>query len=641
MRPAINQAKSGSGPTSVARETGRNATIATRTSPARYQRSPRDMGKKDDGTRAIKSWNALGSMANAKCQMPNDRGNQTARARNRLGGIVHRCHTPQMTPVSGIWHLAFGIWHLPLHLRRVSWLATHWIVLLLLAAYGAMLVWHAREGRRGTRGVADYYVGGRRMGGIALGLSFFATYSSTNSFVGFAGQSYSYGAPWLLLAPMVVVFCVIAWTAIAPRLRRFTAELGSLTIPDFIGFRFDSRTARVLAAAIVIFSSFFYLTAVFKGIGTMLATFLAVDYTLAIWLFFLIVMAYTAVGGFISVVKTDAVQGIVMLGAAVLLFGGTITAAGGLGAVAQVREAASTAHLFSWDAAMPFAVLIGIIVAGTMKLMVEPRQLSRFYALRDAAAVRHGFWVATLSFLVVYALLVPIGLYAHLLLPEAVADSDRDRPAAADRPEHLSPGCERVHAGGARGGRDVVGRQRAAGDGGDVPPRPGGAGAAGADRAGGGPRDGRLRRELRVRDRAHRAGSAGRDRRDDVVFGLPLRGLLLPAPGLRPVLAPRRRPRGARGDGRRPRDAGDLDAARPRAGARAVPVDGGLDTRLPGLRGGIAGPGRSAAAVRNWSGQSPQPRCLRAHGLAGAKRSEDPKVAADRARCTRTAPQAR
>jgi SSS family transporter len=321
----------------------------------------------------------------------------------------------------------------------MPWLAQHWIVLVLLAAYGAMLVWHAREGHRGTRGVADYYVGGRRMGGVALGLSFFATYSSTNSFVGFAGQSYSYGAPWLLLAPIVVIFCVIAWTAIAPRLRRFTAELGSLTIPDFIGFRFDSRAARVLAAAIVIFSSFFYLTAVFKGIGTMLAAFLAVDYTLAIWLFFVIVMAYTAVGGFISVVKTDAVQGVVMLGAAVLLFGGTITAAGGIGAIAEVREAAATSHLFSWNAAMPFAVLLGIIISGTMKLMVEPRQLSRFYALRDGTAVRQGFWVATLCFLVVYALLVPIGLYAHLLVPEAVNDSDRVVPLLLTNPDIFHP----------------------------------------------------------------------------------------------------------------------------------------------------------------------------------------------------------
>jgi SSS family transporter len=321
----------------------------------------------------------------------------------------------------------------------MTWLGEHAIVLVLLLAYTSMLVVHAWQGRRSTRGVADYYVGGRNIGGIALGLSFFATYSSTNSFVGFAGQAYSYGAPWLLLAPMIVAFCVIAWTVLAPRLRRFSEELGSLTIPDFIGFRFGSTSARVLAATIVIFSSFFYLTAVFKGAGTTLAAFLDVDYTLAIWLFFLIVMTYTAVGGFISVVKTDVVQALVMIVGAVLLFRGAVGAAGGLGALDVMRGAPATRHLFSWDAAMPFGVLLGIITAGTIKLIVEPRQLSRFYGLRDAGAVRHGFITATLAFLFVYALLVPIGLYARVILPEGVAHTDNIVPALLTNPAFFHP----------------------------------------------------------------------------------------------------------------------------------------------------------------------------------------------------------
>ena len=74
-----------------------------------------------------------------------------------------------------------------------------------------------------------------------------------------------------------------------------------------------------------------------------------------------------------------------------------------------------------------------------MKLMVEPRQLSRFYALRDAAAVRHGFWVATGSFLVVYALLVPIGLYARAILPGDLADADRVVPLLLNDPAIFHP----------------------------------------------------------------------------------------------------------------------------------------------------------------------------------------------------------
>ena len=270
------------------------------------------------------------------------------------------------------------------------------------------------------------------MGGIVLGLSFFATYSSTNSFVGFSGQAYSYGASWLLLAPAAVVFSLLAWMFVAPRLRAFTEQLDSVTVPDFIGFRFDSTAARFTAALIVLFASFLYMTAIFKGIGNLLEVFLDIPYAAAIFIVLIVVMLYTAVGGFISVVRTDAVQGVVMAIAALLLFGGTISAAGGLGAIADLRASAETADLFRWDTAMPFPVLVGIIMAGTMKFLVEPRQLSRFYALKDERARKQGLWISTLTFLLVYAMLLPIGLYAHAAIPGALTETDLVVPTLLD-----------------------------------------------------------------------------------------------------------------------------------------------------------------------------------------------------------------
>jgi SSS family transporter len=306
----------------------------------------------------------------------------------------------------------------------MTWLQEHWIALTLLGLYGLMLLRHAIEGRRETEGRTDFYVGGRSMGGVLIGLSFFATYSSTNSFVGFAGQAYSYGAAWLLLAPAVVIFCFASWLWIAPRLRAFTGEVDSVTLADYIGFRFESTPARTLAAVLVIFSSFLYMTAVFKGIGNLLEIFLDMPYILAIIIVFVVVMGYTAVGGFISVVKTDAVQGVVMVAAGILLFWGTVNAAGGLDALELVKAAPESAGLFRWDAAMPFPVLIGIVVAGTLKFIVDPRQLSRFYALADQRAVRRGLWVSTGAFLLVYSMILPIGLYAHAILGSGMPESD-------------------------------------------------------------------------------------------------------------------------------------------------------------------------------------------------------------------------
>ena len=301
---------------------------------------------------------------------------------------------------------------------------TYWMVHLLLAVYTVLLAYHAWYGNRETKGVTDYYVGGRSMGGLAIGLSFFATYSSTNSFVGFSGQAYEWGIAWLLLVPVIVGMCVIAWTVVAPRLRVFTEALGSLTIPDFIGFRFESRTARVAAAFIVIFASFFYMTAVFKGIGNLLEAFLDIPYRSAIVIVFFIVMTYTVLGGFISVVKTDAVQGVIMALAALLLFLGTAQAAGGVGAWTAVRDAPETAGLFRWGDSVAVPVVLGVLFAGTVKLAVEPRQLSRFYALKSQEALKLGFKVSVVAFAAVYAVLIPVGIYARRIIPSGVEDTD-------------------------------------------------------------------------------------------------------------------------------------------------------------------------------------------------------------------------
>ena len=169
-------------------------------------------------------------------------------------------------------------------------LREYWMVHSLLVLYTVMLAHHAWTGKRKTKGLADYYVGGRNMGGWIIGLSFFATYASTNSFVGFSGQTYDWGLPWMLFIPTSIALSLFAWLVIAPRLRSFTSAMDSLTIPDFIGFRFDSTIARVFAALIVMAASFFYMTAVFKGIGNLLEVFLEIPYKVSIVIVFFIVI---------------------------------------------------------------------------------------------------------------------------------------------------------------------------------------------------------------------------------------------------------------------------------------------------------------------------------------------------------------
>ncbi len=309
----------------------------------------------------------------------------------------------------------------------------------MFGVYTIVLIRHAIEGNKKTKNVTDYFIGGRSLGGITIGLSFFATYSSTNSFIGFSGQAYTYGIGWLLVAPCAVIFSLMAWLIVAPKLRRFTEHLDSITVPDFIGLRFGSDSARLIAAVIVIFSSFLYMTAVFKGAGNLLQSFLDMSYELAIFLVLIIVMLYTAVGGFISVARTDAIQGIIMCVAAVVLFLGASSSSGGVRTLFDLDITEAGENLLSWNTAMPFTVLLGVMMASTMKFMVEPRQLSRFYAISDKKNIAIGRVVSTAAFLVVYTLLVPIGLYAHRIIKSPLADSDMVVPTLLTNTAVFSP----------------------------------------------------------------------------------------------------------------------------------------------------------------------------------------------------------
>jgi len=322
----------------------------------------------------------------------------------------------------------------------MEWLKVHWLACLLLLVYTAILIRNAWIGRQASTGMDAYYVGNRSMGGIAIGISFYATFASTNSYIGHAGKSYAYGLPWVSFALALVAFTYISWRFIAPKLRAFAANFDALTLPDYLGARFcgeddhDRQPLRLASAVIIIFSSLLYLVAIFKGAGHLFQQFLNIPYESAVLLTLVIVVIYTSAGGFISVVRTDVMQGILMVIGAVLLFYFVTEAAGGVGAIGKLASQPDKSYLFEWNGGISFAFLIGLSLSGALKLIVDPRQLSRFYALKDDEEAKRGIWIAMIGLLLVQLSIFPIGLYSHFLL-EDVTDTDLIIPTLLNAPE--------------------------------------------------------------------------------------------------------------------------------------------------------------------------------------------------------------
>ena len=322
----------------------------------------------------------------------------------------------------------------------MSWFVEHWIASSLLVIYVSMLFYNAYVGNKAATGVGGYYVGNRQLGGTVVGISFFATFASTNTFIGHAGKGYDYGVAWFTMAVLLVIFSWMSWRWIGPPLRRFAAAWDALTIPDYIRGRIlgDNPEAErhpllLLSASVIVFASILYLLAIFKGAGHLFQIFLGVPYEVAVGVTLLVVVLYTSIGGFVSVVRTDAIQGVLMLMGAMTIFYFVTQAAGGVTSVGQLTDIPGKQHLFDLNGAVPFAVLLGVSLSGALKLIVDPRQLSRFYGLKNDAEVKRGMWIAVLGLTLILACMFPIGLYAHLIL-ENVTDTDLIIPRLVNDP---------------------------------------------------------------------------------------------------------------------------------------------------------------------------------------------------------------
>ena len=320
----------------------------------------------------------------------------------------------------------------------MQWIADHGLTLGLITAYLLLLVYHAWRGQRKVSNLSDYLVAGRNLGGWIVALSFYATFMSTNTFIGAAGKSYDVGLVWCIGIVVYVGLCCVSWFVVAPRFVPLTREYGSLTVADFLGYRYESVLLRRVAAGIIAVASIIYLVAIYKGSALALTGILAMDYEVAVAAIFVVVTAYTLAGGFQSVVLTDAVQGTLMVVGAVGIAVALVIRGGGLGPMLDAMQAEDPA-LVSWSGKMPILTILGLSLAVGIKYVVEPRQLSRFYGLRNPAALRRAAVIAPLLILVTYVCLLPVGALAHAVLPEAISDSDEVVPALLSQVQLFGP----------------------------------------------------------------------------------------------------------------------------------------------------------------------------------------------------------
>jgi SSS family transporter len=283
----------------------------------------------------------------------------------------------------------------------MEYFSEHYVTLILTSLYvgGCLYIgWYFKK--KASRGVEGYYVAKREIPGWVISLAFFSTSASTNTYIGQAGKSFQYGLSWAWMGFIWTLFCIISWQLLGPRMRFQTARLKSFTIPDYFHLRYKSdlaKSIRVLSACIILFATLWYMVGIAKGCAHVLTSVLDIPYEYGAFAIIFITCAYTVWGGMYSVLWTDAVQGIIMFGVAILMLLLPFIYVGGVDNLLESLR--TTSHLttsgepmgnglVAFGELVSFLYILGIGLAIGMKQISEPKNLIRFYSINNAKSMR-------------------------------------------------------------------------------------------------------------------------------------------------------------------------------------------------------------------------------------------------------------
>ena len=286
-----------------------------------------------------------------------------------------------------------------------------WTWIFVIASFSLYLYIAWRSRVKDTRG---FYVAGRGVPSYANGMATAADWMSAASFISMAGlvstMGYSGGVYLMGWTGGYVLLALL----LAPYLRKS----GRYTVPDFVGDRFDSNLARLVAILCAIFVSFTYVAGQMRGVGVVFSRFLEVDVNIGVIIGMAIVFVYATLGGMKGITWTQVAQYWVLITAFLvpaiaisikltgtpipqLGLGSTLdpNVAGGekiylLDKLNQIQtdlgfNSYTDTFVGGWDKMNVFFVALALM-AGTAGL---PHVIVRFYTVKNIKAARwSAFW---------------------------------------------------------------------------------------------------------------------------------------------------------------------------------------------------------------------------------------------------------
>jgi len=296
--------------------------------------------------------------------------------------------------------------------------ANGWAVAAFLVYLVLLITIGALSARFSSKGIGNFFVGGRSMNRWVVALSAVVSGRSAWLLLGVTGMAWTLGlsAIWTVLGYTVTEF--LLFLTMARRIRRFAGAHDCVTIPDIFAERLgdhDGRLRLALSLAILAFMTA-YVSAQFVGGGKAMAASFGMAPGVGIVLTALIVLGYTTVGGFMAVAITDTLQAGFMILALLVIPVAALLQLGGVDVVGDALTAYDPSFLDPM--ALSLGSFVGMVGIG-IGAPGNPHILVRYIAIGRTSQLRFAAWTAGAANLFMGLGAVFIGLVGRVWIPEA------------------------------------------------------------------------------------------------------------------------------------------------------------------------------------------------------------------------------
>lgn len=285
-----------------------------------------------------------------------------------------------------------------------------------LVVFLIMVVVLGYIGSRQTKILADFTIGGARLGPYILGAAYAATFFSAATFVGYVGWAYAWGysALWVFLA--IFVASTAGALTFARKARTENIKQRSQSLPDWLGDYYNSDFLRAGVAVILMFN-LFYVAAQLTAGAYVFNLLLGWDYLIALAFITIVVVGYVVAGGTFADVYTDAVQGVLMVIMGVICFvtGMSYLGEGGFNQLTETLRGIDPklVAVFNPDAVHFYALsaVVGVFII-EYAFAAQPQLFNKILALKKPG----DLWKMIMTYFVFafcMMLVIFVGFFAH------------------------------------------------------------------------------------------------------------------------------------------------------------------------------------------------------------------------------------